>query len=287
MKTIIYLIIACLFCLTLSYSCQKSSDGKKGVILQTTDTKVSSQLLTQSAKIIANRLKTYGVESFDINIHADKGQIEVQMPDTVNLSEIEGLLKSKGELAFYETYNREEISDLLKNNTHLFELLKNVITLSPSDPRIGCATSENRILVEDYLKSNNLISNCRFLWRSKPYHESFTCLYALKINETGKSLFDRTNVETARAIIGKDSQTNMIEIKFGPSSVKVWADATRNNIGKSIAIVIDNQVIDAPVVNSAIENGECTISGNFTHKEVNYFVALVNEKLPLSFNLLK
>jgi hypothetical protein len=50
--------------------------------------------------------------------------------------------------------------------------------------------------------------------------------------------------------------------------------------------VIDDKVVYAPVVRVPIENGLCEISGKLTQKNVNYFLALVNnEKLPLIFNI--
>lgn len=61
---------------------------------------------------------------------------------------------------------------------------------------------------------------------------------------------------------------------------------TKNNLGKPIAIVIDDKVFFTPVVKTSMENGLCEITGNFTQKQVNYFLALVNYgRLPLNFSL--
>ena len=76
MKTIINLFITSLICITLVSATRKSSESKKNVILQTIDSKVTPQLLTQSAKIISDRLRIYCQESFDISILTDKGQIK-------------------------------------------------------------------------------------------------------------------------------------------------------------------------------------------------------------------
>ena len=45
---------------------------------------------------------------------------------------------------------------------------------------------------------------------------------------------------------------------------KIWEQLTRENIGKCIAIVLDNQVYSFPVVNTEISGGSSQISGNFT-----------------------
>ena len=285
MKTIIYLIITSIICVILTSAVQKTSESNKNVILQTTDNKVTSQLLTQSAKIISDRLKIYGLKSFDLSIIADKGQIKVQLPDNFNVSEIEGLLTSKGELAFYETLTLKEIADLLKNNNRLNQL-KNDPKTSPSDARIGCATFENKEMVdtvENYLKSINLLSNHKLFWGLKK-DKSVTCLYAVKTNDAGKALLVRSDIETIKSSPDKNSQAFTIEIKLKPTSAKIWANATRNNFGKPIALVIDDKVFYTPVVKTTIENGLCEITGNLSQKEADYFLALVNnERLPLSF----
>lgn len=46
-----------------------------------------------------------------------------------------------------------------------------------------------------------------------------------------------------------------------------WSRITGANIGKSIAIVLDGQVYSAPTVNTAIDGGRSSITGNFTVEE--------------------
>jgi hypothetical protein len=76
MKTLIYLIITILICITLPSSAQKSFETSKEVILKTTDSKATSQSLMLSAKIISARLNTYGLDA-NVSIIGDKGQIKV------------------------------------------------------------------------------------------------------------------------------------------------------------------------------------------------------------------
>jgi SecD/SecF fusion protein len=99
---------------------------------------------------------------------------------------------------------------------------------------------------------------------------------------------DRSDIESINIVTGKDPQDHRIQIKLKPAAISVFADATKNNLNKSIAIVIDNKVYSWPVVRNVIEGGEIEVSGSFTEKEVNYFPALFNsEQLPLNFKLLK
>jgi preprotein translocase subunit SecD len=282
MKTILYFIITSLICITLVSAAQKTTERTKIVILQASDSTITSQILTQSAHIISNRLRTYGLES-SVIIIPNNGQIRVQLPDNINVSEIEGLLTTKGDLGFYETLTLNEIAGLLKTTNHQ-DLLKNDSKTSPSDARIGCSTFEDQKMVDtvkNYLKSINGLSDYKLLWGLQN-SKSMTCLYALKPNDKGTSPLLRSDLETVKSSQDNNSQSITIEIKFKSESAKIWAITTKNSLGKPIAIVIDDKVFYTPVVRSIMENGLCEITGNFTQKEVNYFLALVNnDTLPV------
>ena len=51
------------------------------------------------------------------------------------------------------------------------------------------------------------------------------------------------------------------------TGTRTWASMTKRNIGKPIAIVLDNTVYSAPFVNGEIPNGSSEISGSFTVNE--------------------
>jgi len=275
MKTIFYLIITSLICITLVSAAQKTTESTKNVILQASDIKATSQLLKQSANVITDRLKSYGLET-TVSILSDKSQIKIQLPYNVNVSEIEGLLTTKGDLDFYETLTLTEINALLKNKNHQ-ELFKIDSNVSPSDAKLGCSTFENQEIVdtmENCLKSINLLSDYKLLWGLQN-SKSMSCLYALKINAP----LVRSDIETIKSSQDKNTQSFTIEIKFKPASAKKWAITTKNSLGKPIAIVIDDKVFYTPVVKTPMEKGLCEITGNFTQEEVNYFLALVNNEL--------
>jgi preprotein translocase subunit SecD len=275
MKTIIYSIIICLFCMPIISTIQKSSDSLKSVILQATDTKVTSQMLTQSGRIITERLKTYGLKS-SVNISPDKGQIQVELPANIVVLEIEELLKNRGDIGFYETLTLKETDDLLKNSSRN----------SLSDARLGCSTFENPQFVDSVvnsLKSINSISDYKFLWGLKR-NKSRTCLYAIKVKNTAVSPLVRADIENIKATFDNNSQPSSIDIKFKLGSAKTWAVTTSNNLGKPVAIVIGDRIFYTPVVKTTMEDGLCEITGDFTQKEVNYFLALVNnDPLPVNF----
>lgn len=55
-----------------------------------------------------------------------------------------------------------------------------------------------------------------------------------------------------------------VQLVFSSEGAEKFADITKRNVSKRVAIVLDNQVIEAPVVNQAITGGNAVISGSFT-----------------------
>jgi preprotein translocase subunit SecD len=77
-------------------------------------------------------------------------------------------------------------------------------------------------------------------------------------------------------------------IQFKKEAVSLWADATRKNLNKSIAVVLDDKVIYEPLVREEISNGSCILTGNFTAEELKYFSILGNNgELPVAFSIIK
>ncbi|MEK7517178.1 MAG: protein translocase subunit SecD [Patescibacteria group bacterium] len=66
--------------------------------------------------------------------------------------------------------------------------------------------------------------------------------------------------------VGFDSNTGkpQVQLTFTASGAKKFSDITKRNVGKIVAIVLDDIVIEAPKVNQAILDGNAVISGNFT-----------------------
>ena len=76
---------------------------------------------------------------------------------------------------------------------------------------------------------------------------------------------------------GFDSQTGQAVVNFRFDSVgaRQFADVSRQNIGHQFAIVLDKQVITAPVIQGAIMGGTGQISGSFTPQSANDLAILL------------
>ncbi|HEU4660683.1 MAG TPA: protein translocase subunit SecD [Pseudolabrys sp.] len=76
---------------------------------------------------------------------------------------------------------------------------------------------------------------------------------------------------------GFDSRTNepVVNFRFNTSGARKFAQATQENVGKPFAIVLDNEVISAPVIREPILGGSGQISGNFTVQSANDLAILL------------
>lgn len=68
-----------------------------------------------------------------------------------------------------------------------------------------------------------------------------------------------------------------VSLQFDTEGAKLFADLTKRDIGKQIAILLDGEIISAPTVQAEIPNGQAVITGNYTLKEAKALVARLNE----------
>ena len=76
---------------------------------------------------------------------------------------------------------------------------------------------------------------------------------------------------------GFDQRTGepIVSFKFNTTGARKFADATLKNVGTPFAIVLDNEVISAPVIREPITGGSGQISGNFTVQQANDLAILL------------
>ncbi|MBY0376566.1 protein translocase subunit SecD [Patescibacteria group bacterium] len=78
-----------------------------------------------------------------------------------------------------------------------------------------------------------------------------------------------------------------VVLQFDDTGTKLFADITKNNIGKMVAIYLDGSPISTPVVREEIPSGTATISGSFTPSEAKTLVGRLNSgALPVPISLL-
>jgi len=100
-----------------------------------------------------------------------------------------------------------------------------------------------------------------------------------------KAILENDDIDDARQDFDESGRA-MIAMQFNRNGIRKWADMTRQNIGRSIAIVIDRNVISAPTVIDAIEDGSSTINGSFSVQDCEILsIGLRSSKLPANLTI--
>ena len=142
-------------------------------------------------------------------------------------------------------------------------------------PLLGFAAVKDTAMVNEYLARKDIrkllpaeLRYTKFLWSVKPRIEGsgILDLIALKSNRKDEPALNGDVIIDASANFGA---TGSVEVSMQMNNIgaKDWKRLTANNIGKSVAIVLDNYVYSYPTVNQEIPNGSSQISGNFDIQE--------------------
>ncbi|MBI4122917.1 MAG: protein translocase subunit SecD [Parcubacteria group bacterium] len=92
-----------------------------------------------------------------------------------------------------------------------------------------------------------------------------------------------------KAQVGFDSITNtpLIQLEFNDEGAKLFEQVTSRNVGKPLAIFLDYQILQAPIVQETISSGNAQISGSFTPQEARQLVRELNAgALPVPISLI-
>ncbi len=193
-----------------------------------------------------------------------------------NVSEADSLLAELGQ-DNKETEANQSMEEFAKQHP-LFALLQ--ISqyngqLSPGST-VGIAHAKDMDKISEYLNMKQvkevLPRNLALKWGVKAIDdkEQFYELYALKVtNRDGSPALGGDVVTDANADFmqqaGRSEQ--MVNMVMNAEGSKAWARLTKENIGRQIAIVLDEMVYSAPNVNDEITGGRSQITGHFTPEE--------------------
>jgi SecD/SecF fusion protein len=139
-----------------------------------------------------------------------------------------------------------------------------------------------------------LPSDLFLAWTAKPEvtddGKPFVFLLALREDNKGGPVLEGDVVTDARKTFNQMSGSASPEISMtmNAEGSRDWARITKDNIGKSIAIVLDKKVYSYPTVNGEITGGQSQITGNFTNAEADDLVKLLSTgKLPASCTIVE
>lgn len=141
-------------------------------------------------------------------------------------------------------------------------------------PAIGVVSIRDTATVMEYLNMRKvkevLPRELSFRWTVKPVDDKglYYELIAIKVTDRdGKAPLEGNVITDARDDLSQFTASSTVSMTMNPEGAKAWAKLTKENIGRSIAIVLDDMVYSFPNVNSEITGGRSEISGNFTPQE--------------------
>lgn len=84
------------------------------------------------------------------------------------------------------------------------------------------------------------------------------------------------NLKKADVTYNQTTNDPEISLEFNDKGKELFAEITKNNIGNPVAIVLDNEIISAPTVQTEISDGKAVISGQFTLTDAKNMAKLLN-----------
>ncbi len=166
-----------------------------------------------------------------------------------------------------EQVAEEEDMDQFAQNHPLFAKLQ---PINGASARVGIAQVKDTAAINQMLAETKSIfpRNLKLAWTVKPEtypgengeNIEVLDLVALKMSRDNKCALGGEVITDARQDYGQGNQVE-VTIQMNPEGAKAWKRLTGENVGKQIAIVLDDYVYSYPVVNGEIPNGRSSISG--------------------------
>ncbi len=259
-------------------------------------------------EVIRTRIDKMGVTQPNVQQVPGTGRILVEMPGIKDIDRVKQMLQTSAKLQFWEVGTIQEVFPYLE------EMSKNVIVKGDSmgvkkgfnltkalnldklrsnavaTVKLSDTAAVNKILNSEIAKEARP-SNLRyvdFMWAYKPQEDApdYLELYAIKSNASKKAPIDGA-VESAR--VDYDQMRRIVvDMQMDANGTKEWKSLTEKNVGRPIAVTLDNRVYTAPNVNEPIPNGNSQISGNFTEDEAKDLVNVLSAgKLPASAKIVQ
>ncbi|MDO4763504.1 MAG: protein translocase subunit SecD [Flavobacteriaceae bacterium] len=272
-------------------------------------TKKIDESVASAYEVIRTRIDKMGVTQPNVQRVPGTGRILVEMPGIKDIDRVKKLLQTSAKLQFWEVHQINEMASYLdqvatavavrgdsmgvNKNQDFIQLLN--IDKTPhgsaiANIKLSDTASVNKILnskIAKDLRPGNL-KFVEFMWAYKPNTSTpnHLELYAIKSNLTKKAPIDGA-VESAKVDYDQHRRI-VVDMQMDSNGTKDWKSLTEKNVGRPIAVTLDNRVYTAPNVNEPIPNGRSQISGTFTEEEATDLVNVLGTgKLPASAKIVQ
>ena len=109
-----------------------------------------------------------------------------------------------------------------------------------------------------------------------------------QLNISKRIIVSGDNLINAQPSIDNQTNQTVVNFSFDRVGAKKFGRATADSVGKKLAIILDNKIISAPVINEAILGGNGQITGNFTFQEATDLALLLRSgSLPAPLTIIE
>lgn len=247
-------------------------------------------------KIISNRIDKFGVTQPTIQKLPASERILVELPGVKDQDRVRKLLRGTAQLEFWLTYEGKDAKPFLDElNDFSAELvasegkgrkLYDILSFDATSNNIATANLADTAIVNNILRQaeqeglyDSKEGVVKFLWGNKPKKGDVIPLYAIELTDNGEPLLDGDCIKSAKQDVG--SQGYEVKMEMNSEGARDWKRITGENVGRCVAIVLDDEVYSAPVVQTEIAGGHSQITGDFTVEEAQDLAnVLESGKLP-------
>jgi len=250
--------------------------------------------LEQIGNVMKNRVNQFGVSEPNIQNDPKNNRLYIELPGVLDENTVTEKLQSTANLEFYELYSLTDNDGVFKDSWEkAIELSKELSAsfepISNDNLDFILKDEKNKEKITSLLSKKEIFevfpSDIKFLWSSKPEKtlskknkdkRSFK-LYPCKVPQSGKSLVNGRHITpgSADALFDPEKKSNTVTLKMTDEGSELWGNMTEANIGRRIAISMDNLVFSAPYVQQKISSNT-EISGDFTASESEELKQLLN-----------
>ena len=237
------------------------------------ETYEAAELLPMLAQI--NREFAASAPKEDVAEEVKAEEIKAETNTDAN-AELADLVDNLGtDSAALEADQAAQIAEYKKNNP-LFAILNPSVNQAGQayrGPVIGTVhyvdTAKVNAMLNSQIAKAVLPRDARFYWTVKAIDEAnaYYQLVALKAQRDGRASLEGDVITDARADFSQFSAYANVSMSMNAEGAKTWQRLTKDNIGKSVAIVLDGYVYSFPTVQNEIAGGNSQITGNFTVEE--------------------
>lgn len=239
--------------------------------------KIQKDIIEQAANAVRNRIDRFGVAEASVSRQGGE-RLVVELPGVKNPDEIINIVRRTGKLEFRLVDEQLSLLELERKIAKVKEELK--IDKAYEDAALQ---KLNDALKADLPEGTEILFSLERNTATKEVTKATPYLVTRQADVTGDML------ENAKV----ESQNNLpyVSMSFNKTGAKKFGDLTSANVGKQLAIVLDNVVMSAPVIRTAITGGQAQIElgyGRFDalHKEASELVLILREgALPASLTV--